>query len=76
MISNIPRKRLDEKFKVFINNEILETPWFSIQNNGAWKIDEFKVTDTYALEALLHAVLEAGIKQGKEEVRLALGMKE
>jgi hypothetical protein len=77
MISNIPRKRCDERFTVYLEKvPQTGTQWYSVQNSGNWKITEFDITDTYALEALLQAVLESGIKQGKEEVRLALGMKE
>lgn len=77
MISNIPIKRLNESFKVYVN-ESAHNPhaFFHIENNNGYTITEFMSKDVHAFEALLMEVLKQGIKQGKQEVRFALGMKE
>lgn len=85
MISNIPRKRLKERFVVEV--EVYPNKgdhiWVSIWNNKdgqsleySVRVDQFDLCNVHHFEAILEAVLEAGIRQGKEEVRLALGMKE
>jgi hypothetical protein len=83
MISNIPVRRLNEKFIVEIGAGHGDSTWITVYNNGnnpdierAFRITEFNEKSGHQMRLLLEAVLDAGIKQGKEEVRIALGMKE
>ena len=75
MISNIPKRRLNEKFIVYTDNTNGNN-FYQIENSNGFVVTNFYIPDKSHLECLLEEVLTRGIEQGKQEVRLALGLKE